>query len=451
MSVSDRDRSSDDQYRWLYGPSGGSDKDAGADAGRGDDDPDATRAIPPPGGGDPEATQAAPQPPQPAGQPADPKPGEQGFWAAPPGERADPPAPEPTRRVEQTPTDRDDSLPPPNLPPPGSRPPRRDDGAAPPRKPRRSRAKTVRRVLLGLFLVWLLFLVLVPIWAWSQIEKVDAEPDGERPGDQPGATYLVVGSDSREDLSAEEREAYSTGDPESELTDTIMLLHSGDGPTTLLSLPRDSPVAIPGEGTQKINAAYALGGPDLLVETVEQNTGIRVDGYVQIGIAGFVDVVDAVGGVEVCPDEAIADPKAGLDIDAGCQELEGADALGYARSRAFDSADLQRVQNQREVVGAIAGDAASPWTVLNPWRYFQLSDAGADSLTIGEDVGPIDLARFAWAMSEVSGGGKTCTVPLASGDATWAPEASAQMFRLISEDRTDEIGSDLCQADGLVQ
>ncbi len=305
--------------------------------------------------------------------------------------------------------------------------------------------------MLTLVLVWILFLVVVPIWAWSQIDEVDATPDGERPGDQPGNTYLVVGSDSREGLSEEERQLLSTGNAEGERTDTIMLLHSGAGPTTLLSLPRDSPVEIPGEGSNQINAAYAFGGAELLVETVELNTGIRVDGYVEIGLGGFVSVVDAVGGVEVCPQEAIDDRKAGLDIDAGCQELDGPDALGYARTRDFATADLQRVQNQREVVGAIADDAASPWTVLNPWRYFQLSRAGAGSLRIGEDVGPVDLARFAWGMGEVTGGGKTCTVPLASPDATWAPEASAQMFRLIREDRTDEIGADLCQPSGLSQ
>jgi LCP family protein required for cell wall assembly len=307
----------------------------------------------------------------------------------------------------------------------------------------------VRRVLLALVLVWLLFLVLVPIWAWSQIEKVDATPDGERPGDQPGTTYLIVGSDDRGDLSAEERAELATGNTEGERTDTIMLLHTGDGPTTLVSIPRDSPVEIPGVGSSKINSAFSNGGAQLLVETMEQNTGIRVDGYVQIGLGGFVHVVDALGGVEICPEEAVKDRKAGLDIAAGCQEADGATALGFARTRAFATADLQRVQNQRQVVSSIADEATSPWTVLNPWRYYRLSSAGADSLVIGEDMGPIDLARFAWAMGGVSGGARTCTVPLAAADATWDPELSEQMFQLIIADRTGDIGPDLCQANGL--
>jgi LCP family protein required for cell wall assembly len=308
----------------------------------------------------------------------------------------------------------------------------------------------VRRVLLALVLVWVLFLVVVPIWAWSQIEKVDASPDGARPGDQDGTTFLVVGSDSRDGLTEQEREDLSTGNAGGQRTDTIMLLHSGDGPTTLISVPRDSPVEIPGHGTTKVNAAFAFGGPELLVETIEQNTGIRVDGYVEIGLGGFVNIVDALGGVEICPQEAIDDPKAGLDLEAGCQEADGPTALGYARSRAtFDISDLQRVQNQREVVSAIADDTASPWTVLNPWRYFTLASAGSDSLRIGDDVGPIDLARFAWAMGEVSGGGKTCTVPLADPSGTWDADRSEQMFRLVIEDRTDELDGGLCPRSGL--
>ena len=80
-----------------------------------------------------------------------------------------------------------------------------------------------------------------------------------------------------------------------------MLLHTGDGPNLLLSIPRDSLVTIPGHGTTKINAAFAFGGPKLLVQTIEQNTGVRVDHYVEIGFGGFVELVDAVGGIEICP------------------------------------------------------------------------------------------------------------------------------------------------------
>ncbi|MBA2739552.1 MAG: LCP family protein [Nocardioidaceae bacterium] len=414
------DRQGDDQYSWL------SDRQT--------PDSEATQAIPrTPLSADDDSTQAIPR--------ADS--GDDDATRVVPrrGETA-------TRPAAASGGSRSGALPPPVLPPPNrggssaQRPPR------PPRAPS-GRGRTVRRVLLVLLLVWVAFLIAVPIWAWSRIEKVDAEPDTKRPEDQPGHTYLVVGSDSRQGLSEEERTELATGNAAGQRTDTIMLLHTGSGPTLLLSLPRDSPVQIPGRDTGKINSAYAFGGPRLLVRTVETNTGIAVDGYVEIGLGGFVNIVDAVGGVEVCPKAAIDDPKAGLDIKRGCQELGGPAALGYARTRATATADLQRVQNQREVVGAIADKAVSPWTVLNPWRYYQLSSAGADSLRVGEDVGPFDLARFAWAMGRVTSGGLTCTVPLASGDATWDTDLAPQMFRLVRTDRTEEIGADLCRSGGL--
>lgn len=353
-----------------------------------------------------------------------------------------------------------DPLPPMNLPPPSGRRGRGDAdqppagparSGKPPRGPRRKRRWG--RIVLVVVLLWVLFLVAVPIWAWNQIETVDAEPDGERPGDQPGTTYLVVGSDSREGLDEEERQDLSTGTAGGDRTDTILLLHVGDGAPLLMSIPRDSPVEIPGRGPSKINAAFSGegGGPQLLVETVEQNTGIRVDSYIEIGFGGFVNIVDGLGGIEVCPEEAIEDPKAGLDIEGGCQDVDGIEALGYARTRDFALADLTRVQNQREVIGQIGSKAASPMTVINPVRYFRTIGSGASSLRIGEDVGPIDLLRFALNMREVTGGdGLSCTVPNTTTTTTlsWDEERAEQLFALIIEDRTDEIGRSLCTQTG---
>ena len=133
-----------------------------------------------------------------------------------------------------------------------------------------------------------------------------------------------------------------------------MLLHIGSGPNVLMSIPRDSNVEIPGRGTNKINAAFAFGGPKLLVRTVESSTGIHVDDYVEIGFTGMVNLVDAVGGIEICPKQDMKDPDAKLDIEAGCQEADGETALGYARSRKlFQTGDIQRAENQREVVSSI--------------------------------------------------------------------------------------------------
>jgi LCP family protein required for cell wall assembly len=298
---------------------------------------------------------------------------------------------------------------------------------------------------------WIAFLVLVPIWALSKVSKVDAEPSGERPADTDGTTYLLVGSDSREDLSAEERRELGTGSASGQRTDTILLLHvtSGDGPNLLLSIPRDSFVEIPGHGENKINAAYAIDGPELLVETVESSTGLHVDNYVEIGFGGFVDLVDAVGGIEVCPEERIKDPKAGnLDLDKGCQEVDGVTALGYSRSRAFSDGDITRAKHQREVIAAVGGKAVSWQSVVLPWRYWSLNMAAAETLRTGENVGPIDLARFAWAMSR-SGGGDTkrCVVPYSSLGAStsagsavlWDDEKAKALFDAVRDDDTEAL------------
>jgi LCP family protein required for cell wall assembly len=289
------------------------------------------------------------------------------------------------------------------------------------------------------------------VWAWTQVEKVDAAPDDRRPDAQPGHTYLLVGSDSREELSPAERRRLGTGGAEGRRTDTIMLLHVGDGPNLLLSIPRDSLVEVPGYGTEKINAAYAYGGPELLTRTIENETGVRVDSYVEIGFGGFVNVVDAVGGVEICPEQAMRDPLANLKVSKGCQEVDGPTALGYARSRKISElGDIDRAERQREVVSAIGDAALSPWTVLNPLRYARLADAASESFRVGEDTGPIDTLRFAWAMTRVGGkSGLTCGVPIADLAVNWDAERAPRMFRLIRQDRTADIPNRLCTPSGL--
>jgi LCP family protein required for cell wall assembly len=303
-----------------------------------------------------------------------------------------------------------------------------------------------------LLLLWLVFLVVVPLIAWNKVSKVEAMPTGDRPGDQPGTTYLLVGSDSREGLSRAERRRLGTGGATGQRTDTIMLLHTGAGPNLLMSIPRDSLVEIPDHGRTKINAAFAFGGPKLLVRTIEANTGIRIDHYVEIGFGGFVGVVDAVGGIEICPTTAMKDPLANLDIQKGCQEADGVTALGYARSRKTDPqyGDITRAQHQREVVAAVGDEAVSPWTVLNPVRYYRLNMAAADSLTVDEETGPFDMARFAWAMTRTTGdAGLTCTVPIQNLSVEWDAERAPQMFQHIIDDDTDAIGRNLCTPKGL--
>ena len=413
MSGSQRPEEGTPEYEWLYGSK-----------------PPVT------GPGDPEATQVVAA--TSADSPTAPRPDRTQLLPAQP----------PAGPIAGSLTPHEDGTAPPPTPPDGA-------GAPGPGSPagsggRRWRPRGIRLLKL-LVLAWLVFLIAVPWWAWTQITTVDAEPGGDRPAEQDGTTYLLVGSDSRVELTRQERRELGTGDAAGQRTDTIMLLHIGSGPNLLMSIPRDSIVDVPGYGVTKVNAAYAYGGAKLLVRTIEQNTGIRVDNYVEIGFGGLVKVVDAVGGIEICPKKRMVDRLANLDIKRGCQPADGKAALGYARSRKTSAlGDIDRARRQREVVSAVGSKAASPWSVLNPVRYARLASAGAGSFVIGEDTSPIDLGRFGWAMTRVSGDtGLTCGVPIADLGVNWDKERSARMFQHIIEDDTEGIARSLCTPSGL--
>ena len=105
--------------------------------------------------------------------------------------------------------------------------------------------------------------------------------------------------------------------------------------------------------------------------------------------------------VEICPEEDMDDDKAGLDIEKGCQEVDGKTALGYSRTRKYANGDIQRVQNQREVIGGLGGKLRSPMTVIDPIRYFRVVTGGAASVSVDNTAGVVDMARFALALSGV--------------------------------------------------
>ena len=184
----------------------------------------------------------------------------------------------------------------------------------------------------------------------------------------------------------------------------------------MISVPRDSYVDIPGSGKNRINAAYAFGGTELLVQTVERNTGLRLDGYMEIGFGGFVNIIDALGGIRMCVPKAIKDRDSKLDLPKGCQTLSGVEALGYVRMRKADPrGDLGRVERQRDLLAAVADKAASPATVLNPVRYWNFCMASADAIKLGRDTSLPETVLLAIAMKQISGGdGLTLTVPISS-------------------------------------
>lgn len=301
--------------------------------------------------------------------------------------------------------------------------------------------------MLLVVVAFLAYLVAVPLVAWSNVESVDDQPAGGRPADQPGRTYLLVGSDSREGLSKKDKKKLGTGDAEGQRTDTMMILYvPPDGEPALVSLPRDSYVSIPGHGMNKINAAYAFGGAKLLTETVEQATGLRMDHYVEIGFGGFVSIIDALDGIEMCLPDAIEDKNSHLDLEAGCQTLDGANALGYVRMRYADpEGDLGRVKRQRQMIGAVATKAASAESVLNPVRYWKLNHAVAGALTLGETTGLGDMPAMAKAMLALnSDDGLNLTVPIAGNISTpagaalsWDEEGAKELFSTIADGSTE--------------
>ncbi|MFB9376717.1 LCP family protein [Kineococcus gynurae] len=291
--------------------------------------------------------------------------------------------------------------------------------------------------------------------AWSQVSEVSATPAAASPADTPGTTFLIVGSDSRDGMTEAEKQEYSAGgdDIHGQRTDTIMLLHvpSGGGPAALISVPRDSYVPIPGHGSNKINAAFSIGGAPLLVETVENVSGLHVDHYVETGFAGFAGIVDALGGVEMCPDVAVQDVRAGLDIQAGCQDMDGLTALGYARYRYSDPlGDLGRANRQRQLLSAIMAKATSPTTLLNPFRAYPLAGAGGRSVTLDDQADPGELWTFARGMRSATGeGGISMTVPVSDPNyrtraglaVKWDTEKALQMFADLKRDDTEALRS----------
>jgi LCP family protein required for cell wall assembly len=303
--------------------------------------------------------------------------------------------------------------------------------------------------VLAVVLVLLAYPLALGLVAWRHLGRVDALPADTAA--TPGRTYLVVGSDSRRGLTAEQRRKLKTGNTAGQRTDTIMLLHvpAAGGPTVLMSVPRDSYVDIPGKGKNKINAAFAFGGPQLLARTLEKATGVQIDDYVEIGFGGFATMVDAVKGVQICPKRNMDDPRAGIDLKKGCQPADGAIALGYARARYSDPrGDFGRIERQREVLGAIVAKGAKPGTLLNPFRSFPLASSGAGALTVDEHTGPMALARFGLGMKAVAGGDAvSLTVPIAgfgnrpgAGSVVlWDDSRAEQVFSALRRSRTESI------------
>jgi len=264
-----------------------------------------------------------------------------------------------------------------------------------------------------------------------------------RPGPGSGTNWLIAGSDSRQGLSRREERRLSTG----QLTgagrsDTIMILHipAGGGKPLLISVPRDSYVNIPGVGMDKINAAFSIGGPALLAKTIQSDTGLYINHFMDIGFGGFVHVVNAVGGVRMCLVHKLYDRASGLHLHRGCQVLDGAQALAYVRDRHdFATQDLQREQDQRIFLSALLKKLTSPGVILNPFASLPAARGVVGALTVDQSTSLYQLLGVAEAMRNPL----TTTVPIATAnDPTPAGDAvlwnSSQAKTLFNDLQTGQ-------------
>ncbi|MFV2174640.1 LCP family protein [Actinomadura sp. LOL_016] len=259
-----------------------------------------------------------------------------------------------------------------------------------------------RRILIGCGGAALALLLVVVGGAYAlqrsydgQVERVEgALPTaGDRPaGTGRGENWMLIGSDRRSDIPSMGARA-----------DAIMIVHlaeRGDR-VSVVAIPRDSWVPIPGHGTDKINAAFAYGGPQLLIRTAEKLTGVRIDHYAALDFGGFVEMTDALGGVTVTITEDTYDPMYQRAWKAGTQHLDGAGALDFVRQRVnLPNGDLDRIKRQQAFLEALAGKALD---TRNPIRIDRFIRAVTGSVTVDETVTATALRKLATRLLDVAG------------------------------------------------
>jgi LCP family protein required for cell wall assembly len=262
-----------------------------------------------------------------------------------------------------------------------------------------------------------------------------------RPAAGAGTNWLVTGSDSRGGLSRSEEAQLALGhNVTGSRSDTIMILHIPSNGThdVLVSIPRDSYVPIPGHGWNKINAAYAFGGPKLLAETLQNVTGLHINHYMGIGLGGIVNVVNGLGGVRMCLPSAMNDPKAGLHLKKGCQNLSGPQALAFTRTRAFANGDLQREQDQRLLLAAVLKKMMSTGTLINPFASLPAASGAASSLTVDSGTQLYQLISVGFALQSP----ESTSVPFGGYASTsvgsvvrWDRTAALELFHDLAADK----------------
>ncbi len=265
----------------------------------------------------------------------------------------------------------------------------------------------------------LVLIVLLPLsvfsfgwWQFSKIPTVNVSAALSPRGSRSGTNYLIVGTDSRAGITANDPNAgaFLTGEVSGARTDTIMVLHVDGSKTQLASIPRDLWVTDPATGLKgRINSTFAS-GPSNLISAV-RSIGIPVDDYLEINFVSFGRLVDSIGGITVDFPFPAKDDHSGLAISkAGPNHLNGTEALAYVRSRYYEefvdgkwrvdgTADIGRTERQRAFLTALMHKVSSE---KNPLHLFGLPDALGSGMKRGSTFSYFDAIGLAWTMNDAS-------------------------------------------------
>ncbi|MGW1779440.1 LCP family protein [Streptomyces sp. NPDC002143] len=309
----------------------------------------------------------------------------------------------------------------------------------------------------------------VGAWVYNDLNNninsadVDDKLGEDRPVNlSPGSkNIMIVGSDSRDGANAKYGKDLTTMQ-----SDTLMVLHipADRKWASVVSFPRDSWVEIPGcekgDGDSsslhhaKINEAFAIGGSNgkvaeaaaCSIKTVESNTGLRIDHFMSVDFSGFKGMVDALEGIEVCPEQAIRSEKANLNIDAGCQTVKGEVALGYVRARygVGDNSDIGRIGRQQEFMDALAKKAKSK--LSSPSAMLGFLQSATKSLTTDPDMAGIQpltglanelkgIPSDRLSFLTVPNYGREADQPTDKANVVWQYPQAANLFTSLAKDK----------------
>ncbi|MEU3523934.1 LCP family protein [Streptomyces sp. NPDC038707] len=292
------------------------------------------------------------------------------------------------------------------------------------------------------------------------IARIDAFKDMKnRPRGGHGMNLLLVGTDGRDKLSERDRRAFRLGGQPCHCTDTMMIVHIAEDRerATVVSLPRDSYAETPAHTDQnsgrrhgphpvRLNAAYAEGGPQLTIRTVEHMTHVKIDHYLEVDFTSFMRTVDVLGGVEVCTPTPMKDRYTGLDLAAGAHTLRGGQALQYVRARHVDGAsDLGRMKRQQRFLAALLDRATSSGVLLNPMRFRDVTRAVLGSVRADAGFGTDELLDLGRAMRDFSpSSSEFTTVPIGQlnyqvkgigSTLKWDAAKAAKLFAAVRDDK----------------